>query len=808
MKEKIYVLLTLCGLFVFSANAQVPQGKSVKPLLGQKGIKKSFSELNAFSQRSSLTKTTLDSSSVKPYRSIFKKYQNVNRPVRGNSTGIIIPHAGNVGNKSAASQSQVPVAGNRNNMGGSETQNIGSNFLSIDFYENPIGWPPDPSGAVGESQIIVATNNGIKIYDKPGINQPPLVTPTGYSGVRADDALFISLENFFSPVLPITSGISDPHIRYDRLSKRWYVVAIEVNPTQENNLILLAVSDGEKITNSSFFTFYSFNSSLFPYDPAAPYYPFLDFPTIGVDKNSVVIGGNQFGYDSLTNVGYVIDKKRLLNGQLVVYPFELGVASFIDGSIAGMYTPQAVHNDDPSGKKSFFAGISYFQDALLVATINYDNDRPYLTPEVTIPVEPFNNPRNNSHPGSLTPLDQNDTRLLQAAIHTNKITGARSLWTAHAIGVDQTGHFINGTDSDFVNVARTGSRWYEIGEIYTNPALSQAGTLTDEHQQSGRRAVQYFNPSIAESGQGHAVLSGTTDAYNEYLNVFAAGRYNSEPLGTLNDPVKATNTTAIYAPYIDFGGGFFYYISRWGDFSQTVVDPSDDQTIWTFQEYASTDDSYGVRVVELKAPPPAKPKALGSFSNNMDATVTISGVSDKNSGFFDPGDDKGGPGFNRLSVRSTGNVGVAKIKFINPTSISIKLETKNKPAGDYFLVITNPDGQVVVTTYSIEGSAQSSAANPLSQADIVARTYIVKSGISPNPNNGNFKLEVNAAKDFNGKILLLNSNGDVLSKNSYNFSRGSTAVPLSLSSASKGNYLAAVYNENNVLIAVHKIVKQ
>ncbi|MEJ7680897.1 MAG: hypothetical protein WKG06_24215 [Segetibacter sp.] len=87
-------------------------------------------------------------------------------------------------------------------------------------------------------------------------------------------------------------------------------------------------------------------------------------------------------------------------------------------------------------------------------------------------------------------------------------------------------------------------------------------------QPSGRRAVQYFNPSIAASGQGHSIVSGTTGAYNEYLNVFAAGRYLGDPLGKTKPPVKVTNTTAMYAPYYDYGGGAHYYFDRWGDYSQ------------------------------------------------------------------------------------------------------------------------------------------------------------------------------------------------------------------------------------------------
>ncbi len=191
---------------------------------------------------------------------------------------------------------QTPVSNEENN---GSTQEIKSNFLAFDFYTNPTGWPPDPSGAVSNTQIIACSNSGLKIFNKKA-GGAPILTPTGYSGETAN-GLFISLEDFFAPVIPVGSGISDPHIRYDRLSRRWIVVAIEVNPAFENNLVFLAVSDGDNISSASGFTFYSFNSSLFPYDPAAPYAPFFDYPTLGVDNNAILIGGNQFGYDSLTN---------------------------------------------------------------------------------------------------------------------------------------------------------------------------------------------------------------------------------------------------------------------------------------------------------------------------------------------------------------------------------------------------------------------------------------------------------------------------------------------------------------------------
>lgn len=798
MNQKLYLLSVSFLLFSLIALSQSSGGKEVKPYYGQTGIKKKISELP---RAMLIAPKSLDTNNIKPLKFRLKRFPNFVKPEReGQITNGVERLREDAEERNGLRAMSKAVGSN-------STQPIHSNFLSTDFYEQ-YSWPPDPTGDVSSSQVIVSTNGGIKVFNKPGVTDLPLVTPTGYSRTMASSLLFIPLDQFFSPVLRKKSFTSDPHVRYDRLTKRWFIVAIEVDTTFSNNLVLLAISDGDRISDSSSFTYYAFNSSLFPYDHKAPYAPFLDYPTLGVDQNSVVIGGNQFGYDSLTNVGYVIDKKKLIHGDLVVYPFQLGVYNYNDRTASGMVTPQGVHNSDPDAKKSFFAGTNYYNDALILTTISYDKkNKPVLVSNLNYGVEPYNFPRDNSSPGGLSPIDQLDCRLFAAAIYKNKLTGTSSLWTAHAIGVDQSGkseRLFYSSDSDFVREGRTGSRWYKIGNIYSKPRLFQSGTIYDSKEASGRRAVQYFNPSIAASGQGHSLVGGTTDAYNEYLNTFAAGRYFGDELGTSRAPVKATNTTAMYAPYVGRGGSHSY-VGRWGDYSQTVIDPSDDQTIWSFQEYADVDDSYGVRAVQFKAPAPATPASIGNLSNNNDTTITLTGESVDNSGFFDPGEDKGGPGYNRLSVKSTGDIITSNVKFINPTTISFKLNTKNKAAGQYLLIITNPDGQLVVTDFTIMVN-DTIAANRAPRD--VATSYITGSQVFPNPTHDNVTLQVNAAKEHTAKIVLIDVNGKQVFERKYNFSKGSNQALLPTEKLNKGTYIAAVYNADNVLIATQKIVKQ
>ena len=110
----------------------------------------------------------------------------------------------------------------------------------------------------------------------------------------------------------------------------------------------------------------------------------------------------------------------------------------------------------------------------------------------------------------------------------------------------------------------------------------------------------YWIPAIAVSGQGHAAIGTSASGATQRINAATAGRLAGDPLGTLQSPVLYTASTFGYNPAGDPGPP-----RRWGDYSFTSVDPTDDMTMWTIQQYCDATDSYGVRVVELVAPPPA-----------------------------------------------------------------------------------------------------------------------------------------------------------------------------------------------------------
>src|SRR5205823_1989411 len=108
--------------------------------------------------------------------------------------------------------------------------------------------------------------------------------------------------------------------------------------------------------------------------------PFLDFPTLGVDKNAVLIGGNAFFFndfgstDSVNFIGYAIDKQILLrSGLLFLYPLKLGTVT--SRSAGGIFIPHGVHNDDPGATKSFFAGITANRDGIVLGGLTFNSTR-------------------------------------------------------------------------------------------------------------------------------------------------------------------------------------------------------------------------------------------------------------------------------------------------------------------------------------------------------------------------------------------------------------------------------------------------
>jgi hypothetical protein len=634
-------------------------------------------------------------------------------------------------------------------------QKLGINFNGVSLSgTNPSGYyPPDVMGEVGPAQYIIHVNGRIVSFSKS----------TGL----ADGAINTTTDNFFASIMTVSPGTytTDPRIRYDRLTKKWYLLMIDV-PEPFANRVLLAVSPDSIITASTVFRFFFYQQSG----------TFLDYPTLGLDANALYIGGNLFNLTTgeYANSNGLVIKKLSIQGAGPMIITDIGNL-LVNG--AGPYTPQGVDNPDPTSTEGYFIGVDKASfGTLMIRKVLNPGGTPEVSPNipVTVPTtsQPLKVPHLGNTGGDNGRLDALDDKLFMAQIRNG------SIWTVHNIGVNSSGTTTSPT--------RNGSRWYEVGNISSRPTLTQSGTVFD----NSSNAESYWLPTIAASGQGHSAMVYCIAGASTRINMGSVGRLSSDALGTMQMPLTITNNTSFsYNPPADPGAAGS---RRWGDYSCIRVDPNDDMTFWGVHQWCNGDNNYGVYVAELKAPPPATPVNISPPTVPIRASidVTLTGTQSDGSGFYDPG-----PGFlNRLSVSISGGVAVNAVTYINPTTLTLNVNTTGAVQNSTQTVtVINPDGQT------------SSAAMFIIMPDefLLLQNY-------PNPFNPATKIDFNLTENAKVMIKVFDITGKQVSTilNEYKMA-GYYSNSLSSERLSSGVYfysLNAITDNGKTYTAVRKMM--
>ncbi len=549
------------------------------------------------------------------------------------------------------------------------------NFLGATLADTA-AFPPDSMGAVGPTQYIVAVNGRIRSFSKA-------------TGI-ADGVLNADTDTFFASVVTQVSPnfTTDPRIRYDRLSGRWFITMIDVpgGAGTSPNRIMIAVSGGSTITNSSDFTFFEFEHDLVGTKPNVDTGDFADYPTLGIDANALYIGVNIFtpaGAFSNTT-GFVVRKSSILvPGSIVVTAFRSLIG------IDGPFTPQGVDNSNPAATQGYFIGVSTVSfGELILLRVDNPGTTPSLSGNIGITVNTTSYPLTVPHLGNTGGtngyLDALDDRLFAAHLRNG------SLWTAHNIAVNSSGLVPQNCKTA---CDRDGSRWYEITDLSTTPTVRQSGTVYDPAASNPRF---YWILSVMVSGQGHAAIGFSTAGATHYADAATVGRLAADALGTTETPLLYTSSTTAYNPPGDPGGTSG---RRWGDYSYTSLDPDDDMTMWTIQEFCNATNSYGVQVVKLLAPPPATPVSASPSSvpaGQPSVDIIITGTSIAGSGFFDPG-----LGFANHISAAIGGVAVNSVAYTDPTHVTVNISTVGSVSGSGSVTVINPDGQAATSASAI-----------------------------------------------------------------------------------------------------------
>jgi hypothetical protein len=423
----------------------------------------------------------------------------------------------------------------------------GSSFEGLP--DNNTSIPPDTMGAAGPNHLMIMLNTQVRIQDKGGTNIDT-----------------VSLDTFWTNGTGLSGDPFDPRLIYDSLSGRW-MATVDANSRSTSSEVWFAISDTSDPTGG--WTFYGFDA-----DPANTYWS--DFPDIGtnatwvaITNNMFTVVGNSFGGAKM----WVIDKSTALSGgALTTTVFGVG----FDGSFYGASLRPALTFD--AGETTLYIAdggtwSSGGVPALRLSMITGTGPAPVWavvpggfnglflvdTPYELIQIDA-------DQLGTTTDVETNDPRLLNAVFRNGR------LWTTHSGGMP-----FDGSQSAPPSADRTAVFWYELDPAAMPSPIVQSGVIENG------AGTHYFFPSIAVNANNDAVVGFSYSDATQYVEAAFTGRLSTDPAGTME---AVTTCKAGEDSYVKTFSGTR---NRWGDYSATVVDPADDLTFWTLQEYAETE---------------------------------------------------------------------------------------------------------------------------------------------------------------------------------------------------------------------------
>ena len=457
--------------------------------------------------------------------------------------------------------------------------------LDSDDNQNVLGirvMPPDTEGDVGPNHYFEWINLVFQIYDKSGNPQLPNPLPgnsfwSGFGGLCETD------------------NDGDPIVLYDHTVDRWFVQQFSFTSPYR---LCIALSQTNDPTGSYYRWEYVFNNNKFP-----------DYPKVGVWHDAYYVGFNQFlNLQNLAGAGALALQKAAMvagNSNPVMIYFDLYSVNpnygnmfpaHLEGTLAG--TPPGIFAewDDAGwlGDPNDTLRIWYFTPNWTTPSnstfgINGNPNELVATADIDPDMCGFNR---NCIPqqGTTQMLDAISDRLMYR-IQFRDFGTYQVLLTAQTVDADGTDH--------------AGVHWRELRSdgTYANYSVYQEGTYAPD-------ANHRWMGSAAMDVSGNICVGYSISSASMYPSAGYACRESGDPLGQLGNEV-------IYRIGTGYQGGG----NRWGDYSTMSVDPTDQCTFWTAQEYGRASGSFywSTAIASFKIP-----SCVTGPSGTVHGTVTSS----------------------------------------------------------------------------------------------------------------------------------------------------------------------------------------
>jgi hypothetical protein len=413
------------------------------------------------------------------------------------------------------------------------------NFEGIDFPGVSCNCaPPDTNGDVGPTHYVQIVNTGIQMFNKSGAS---VFGPVSIS----------TLWNGFSGRCS-TNNDGDPVVVYDGINDRWVVAQFVVRTTPY--LECVAVSTTGDPTGS--YNRYSFDFGNTDFN---------DYPKMGVWPDAYYATYNIFaGGASFTGAEVcAMDRAKMLNGLAATQQ------CFKTSNLYGGLLPSDLDGPTPppAGSPNYVLGLGTSNNDLAFWKFHVDWANPAnttFTGPSTINVAAYTALCNGGRTcvpqgGTTQQLDGLSDRLMNRLAYRN-FGDHESLVVNHSV----------------IAAGGGGVRWYEIRSPGTTPLVFQQGTYAPD-------ANYRWMGSIAMDQSGDIGLGFSLSSTSLHPEIHYTGRLVGDPAGTM----PQGEATIIAGNGSQTGG-----LTRWGDYSDIVVDPADGCTFWYTTEYIPANGSF------------------------------------------------------------------------------------------------------------------------------------------------------------------------------------------------------------------------
>lgn len=413
-----------------------------------------------------------------------------------------------------------------------------------DYGFSPNAAPPDTNMAVGPTQIVQWVNSSFIVLSKTG---------QVLKGPVAGNTLFAALGGVCA-----SSNDGDPIAQYDKIANRWVLTQFAVSSQPYTQCV--AVSQTSDALGA-------YNLYAFTYGNG-----FNDYPKLGVWPDGYYITFNIFtnGQTFAGSKLCAYDRAKMIAGLPATQQCFQTSTSF-GGILPGDVDSAAAL--PPAGAPNPM--IAYGTNVLQLWRFKVDWTTPAnttLTGPLNLPVASFTAACSGG--GACIPQPNTSNRLDSLAdrlMYRFAYRGATADRTAESAVVN---HSVTVSGNRRTQVV--GVRWYRLANLTSGtPAVLQQGTYSPD---SNSR----WMGSIAQDKNGNIALGYSESSASLFPSISFTGRLATD----------AANTMQAESLLKAGAGSQIGSLSRWGDYSAMMVDPTDDCTFWYTTEYLKATGSF------------------------------------------------------------------------------------------------------------------------------------------------------------------------------------------------------------------------